>query len=136
MSVDLTVYLQRESMPTPEDWAEAIDELGFPAELDPEFDVDAFSGFLPCTFEDEDAGFEYESGPIEFVDDLELPSEFDFQVTLSTHSELRELSAAVVCAAVLCTIARGVLVDLQGDIRVTAEDAVSWAREQLRVIEG
>lgn len=134
MSVDLTVYMPRAAMPTPSVWAETIVELGFPAELDDEFDVDEFSGYLSCRFEDDDVGFEYSSGPVEFVDDLELPEEFDFQVTLSTHADLRELAAAVVCAAALCTVAGGVLVDPEGDVTVTAENAVAWARQQLDAI--
>jgi hypothetical protein len=46
MSVELTVYLARSAMPSTRDWAQAIVEAGFPAELDAEFDVDSFSGFL------------------------------------------------------------------------------------------
>ena len=135
MSVDLTVYLSRGAMPTPSAWADAIIESGFPAELDAAFDVDAFSGFLPCSFDGEDAAFDYLSGPIEFVDELELPSDFDFSVTFSTHSEMRELASSVVCAAILCSVSRGILVDPQADEVVRAEDAVAWAREMLEEID-
>ena len=135
MSTDLTVYMPRQAMPDPRDWAAAIVDIGFPAELDTEFDVDTFSGFLSCRYAGAEAGFEYFSGPIEFVDELELPSDFDFSVTFSTHSSLRELASAVVAAAVLCSLSRGILVDPQSDIAVAADDAVSWAREQLADIE-
>jgi len=135
MSVELTVYMAREAMPSPRDWAQAIVDAGFPAELDAEFDVDTFSGFLPCRYDGVDAGFEYLSGPIEFVDELELPSEFDFSVTFATHSSMRELASSVVSAAALCSVSAGILVDPQADVAVSASEAISWAREQLEEIE-
>lgn len=135
MSVDLTVYMAREAMPTPADWAQAIIDSGFPAELDADFDIDTFSGFLPCRYAGSDAGFEYSSGPIELVDDLDLPSEFDFSVTFATHSNMRELASSVTCAAILCTVSRGILVDPQADVAVPADDAISWARELLEEID-
>lgn len=131
MSVDLTVYLAREHMPNPSGWASAIVEAGFPAELDKNFDVDEFTGFLPCRYDGTDSGFEYTSGPIEYLDDLELPSDFDFSVTFATHSDERELAASVVAAAVLCSMCKGILVDPQADITVESSDAIEWAREQL-----
>jgi hypothetical protein len=131
MSVELTVYLPRAAMPSPSEWASAIRERGFDVELGTDLDVDEFSGFLPCRFEGEDAGFEYESGPIEFVDELELPSDFDFAVTFATHSSMRDLGTSVVCAGVLCALTRGVLVDPQADMTVSADEAVAWAREML-----
>ena len=135
MSVDLIVYMARSAMPSTRDWAEAIVEAGFPAELDAEFDVDDFSGFLPCRYGDADAGFEYLSGPIEFIDELELPSDFDFSVTFATHSSMRELASSVVSAAVLCSLSHGILVDPQADVAVSASGALAWAREQLEEIE-
>jgi hypothetical protein len=135
MSVEFTVYMRHTEMPDPLDWATAITDAGFPAELDSEFDVDAFSGFLPCRYAGADAGFEYNSGPIEFVDELTLPDDFDFSVTFVTHSDTRELASSIASAAVLCSLSRGVLVDPQADVAVSASDAIVWAREQLQEVE-
>lgn len=135
MSIDFTVYLPRGAMPAPRAWAEAIADSGFPAELTADFDVDEFSGFLPCRFDGVDAGFEYSSGPIEFIDELELPAEFDFSVTFTTHSSMRELAASAVCAAVLCAVTHGTLVDPQGDLTISSNEAISWARDQLEEID-
>jgi hypothetical protein len=135
MSIEFTVYMTREAMPSPRDWAQAIVDAGFSAELDTEFDVDAFSGFLPCRYDGVEAGFEYLSGPIEFVDELDLPSEFDFSVTFTTHSSMRELASSVVSAAALCSLSAGILVDPQADVAVSASEVISWAREQLEEIE-
>ena len=135
MSIELTVYLPRASMLTVRQWADAIVESGFPMELDSKFDVDAFTGFLPCRYENSSAGFEYASGPIEYVDELELPQEFDYSVTFTTHSDMRELASSVVSAAVLCSVSGGVLVDPQADVAITADDAIEWARDMLEEIE-
>ncbi len=135
MSVELTVYLSREMMPDPKRWAEAIVEAGFSVELDLDFDVDSFSGYLPCRYAGADSGFEYSSGPIEFIDELELPNEFDFSVTFSTHSDMRELASSVVAAGVLCSVGRGILVDPQADVTVKSDDAVAWASDQLDEID-
>ena len=134
MSVDLIVFTSRSRMPATRAWAQSIVDAGFPAELDHDFDVDTFSGFLPCRYAGADAGFEYLAGPAE-SGDLELPSGLDFSVTFTTHSELRELAASTVAAAVLCMLTGGVLVDPQADVTVPAEDALRWAREQLNEIE-
>jgi hypothetical protein len=40
-----------------------------------------------------------------------------------------------VSAAVLCSLSRGILVDPQADLKVTADEVISWAREQLAEIE-
>jgi hypothetical protein len=134
MSVDLIVFAARSSMPAPRAWARAIVDAGFDAELDHEFDVDTFTGYLPCRYAGVDAGFEYLAGPPE-AHHLELPADFDFSVTFSTHSDMRELAASTVAAAVLCALARGILYDPQGDVAVPAGDALKWAREQLKEID-
>lgn len=134
MSVEFTVYMSRKAMPSPREWAKSIVEAGFPAELHVRFDVDAFSGFLPCAFDGAEAGFEYESGAIELVDGLDLPEDFDFSVTFATHSDMRELAASVVSAGVLCSVTGGVLVDPQADVAVQGSDAIEWVREQLEEI--
>jgi hypothetical protein len=135
MSNELTVYLARETMPEPAVWARSILERGFDAEMDSDFDVEEFVGFLACRFDGEATGFEYSSGPIEYVDDLELPEEFDFSVTFTVHGDERELASATVCAAILCALGEGVLVDPQADSVVAAEDAVGWACDQLKDLD-
>ena len=134
MSVDLVVFMSRAAMPAPQTWANAIVEAGFPAELDSDFDVDTFSGFLPCAYDGAEAGFEYFAAPAE-PNHPKLPPEVDFSVTFTTHADMRELAAATVAAAVLCGLTDGILYDPQADLVVPASDASTWAREQLDEIE-
>ena len=62
MSVASSVFLMRSAMPTPKRWAAAIREAGFALKLDEDFDVETFSGFLPCEYEGVAAGLEYSFG--------------------------------------------------------------------------
>ena len=134
MSVDLVVFTARSTMPAPSAWARAIVDAGFPAELDPDFDVDDFSGFLPCRYGGVDAGFEYLAGPPE-IDDVELPPDLDFSVTFSTHSDMRELASSIAAAATLCSLTAGILYDPQSGDTVSSKEVLRWAREQLAELE-
>jgi hypothetical protein len=138
VSVDLTVYLARAKMPTPVRWARAICEADFPADLDADFDVDTFSGFLPCAYDGKPGGFEYFAGQVTDEDRVvrSLPAEYDFSVTFATHSDMRELATSVIAAAVLCQLAGGQLSDPQAGEDVGASQALSWAREMLDQLKG
>lgn len=134
MSVDLVVFTARRAMPAPRVWARSIVEAGFPAELDSDFDIDDFSGFLPCRYDGIDAGFEYLAGPPEAVE-LELGPEIDFSVTFVTHSDARELASSIAAAATLCSLTGGLLYDPQAGASVTAQDVMHWARETLAELQ-
>jgi hypothetical protein len=136
MSIDLQVYLERTNMPTPAAWARAIRDLGFAAALDEDFDVDQHTGFLPCRYGDKDAGFEYFAGELspDERSDLGVPEQFDFSVTFRTHSDMDELATSVICAAVLCHLTQGVLVDPQAGDEIEAASALEWAKQMLEEI--
>lgn len=133
MSVDLNVYLHRASMPNPSDWQEAIRAAGFPVEIDTGFDVDTFTGFLPCKLDSQLSGFEYFASPLdpEEAMELEAPAGADFSVTFVTHANLRELAASLAAASVLCQVSGGLLVDPQSGESYSGGDAVTWAKAEL-----
>jgi hypothetical protein len=137
MSVDLNVYLTRSKMPTPPKWAQAIAESGFQMEMDTDFDVDSFTGFLPCKFRGEETGFEYYSDPLTKEDqlDLGLPDSYDFSITFVTHADLRELAISVIASGVLCSIVQGVLCDPQSGESWSGKAVLSWIRAELAEIE-
>ncbi len=137
MSVDLIVYLPRGLMPSPQGWNQAIRDAGFPVQLDTDFDPDSFSGFLPCTFGEEETGFEYYSGRIGPSQQSELQSgpANDFQVILTTHADLNEFSTALIAASVLCHQCGGLLCDPQSGDEIPASEVLDWARKQLASLE-
>ncbi len=138
MSVDLIVYLPRSSMPLPEQWANGIREAGFPVDLDADFNVDTFTGFLPCRLEKKPSGFEYFSNVLSRQEQAELnaPQGCDFCVTLVAHSDMLECATSTIAAGILCQLSGGILFDPQSGDSYTADTALKWVREQLAEIEG
>jgi hypothetical protein len=133
MSLTSTVYLHHSKLPDPKAWAAAIRSAGFALEMDSDFDVKTFSGFLPCTHEGEKAGFEYYYGEI---DPADLSDETranlggrDVYVSFVSHSEIRELISAVIAASVLCDLADGVFHDDESGEDFSAQTALERARD-------
>ena len=133
MSYDLVVYLRRDAMPSPKAWHSAIVEAGFPAALDTDFDIDSFSGFLPCPVNGEISGFEYFASTVssEDVEDLELAPGTDFSVQFCIGSRPLELVSALAASSVLAAMSGGSLDDPQAGESVPANSAVSWAKAQI-----
>ncbi|MFT3777901.1 MAG: hypothetical protein QM772_06425 [Ottowia sp.] len=133
MSYDLVVYLKRDKMPSPAAWQSAIVEEGFPVALDADFDIDSFSGFLPCPVNGEISGFEYYASTIspEDAQDLELASGTDFSIQFCIGSRPLELVSALAASSVLAAVSGGSLDDPQAGESIPAHNAVSWAKAQL-----
>lgn len=140
MSVVIEVFLAGERMPTPEQWAAAIRAHGFEMDLDPDFDVRDFTGFLPCKYKGHDAGFEYYFDAVDWdADPGESDEELrkavagrDSYVSLVTHSSWHEFATSVIASGVLCAISDGVLID---DRPISASAAIAWAKEGERTVE-
>jgi len=132
MSVEMLVFLDSRSMPTPERWAAAIRESEFDMVLDTDFDVTSFTGFLPCKYKGSDAGFEY------FFDrlaDMEPEPDLvtrigvrDVAVSFITHYDVRELMTSIIASGVLCSITDGVLLDTEANKFVDASNAIQWSK--------
>ncbi|TDK66388.1 hypothetical protein [Sapientia aquatica] len=133
MSYDLNVYLSRQEMPTPIDWGEAIVKAGFPVELDSDFDVEAFKGFLPAPVRGEMAGFEYYAGPVtaDLAKKMKLNENINFTVMFAIGSRPLELVSALSAASVLTLLSGGVLVDPQEGKSYLGVDAIEWAHAQI-----
>ncbi|KRG63764.1 hypothetical protein ABB26_11205 [Stenotrophomonas humi] len=137
MSYDLIVYLKRNVMPSPEAWRAAIVEAGFPVALDSEFDMDTFSGFLPCPVRGEISGFEYYASNVssEDVEEMQLAPGTDFSVQFCIGSRPLELVSAIAASSVLAAMTGGSLDDPQTGESVLADSAIGWARHQLAQAE-
>lgn len=101
--------------------------------MDTDFAIESHSGFLPCTYAGAPAGFEYFFST---VAEMELEpgnvtaaiGDRDVGISLVTHASMRELATAVIAAAVLCTIADGVVQDEESGEITDAEAALADAR--------
>ena len=137
MSVDLNVFLSRSKMPDPSQWAQAIINAGFEARLDTDFDVDNFSGFLPCEYKSVEAGFEYYSDPVAIGEHTELgiDENYDFSVTFVTSSSIRELITSLICAGVLCQVSGGFYIDPQSGESYSSIEILDWIRAEVKECE-
>jgi hypothetical protein len=122
MPADLHVYLPRSSMLAPEQWAAAIIDAGYEAQLDPDFDVDTFNGFLRCSYKGEPAGFEYDSDHLTDNDReaLALPAKYDFVVSFITGSSIRDFITSLIASVVLCSQTGGLFSDPESGDRIPA----------------
>lgn len=139
MSITTIVFVAESRMIDAQQWASALRTHGFEVDLDTDFDVRTFTGFLPCKYKGGDAGFEYYYDPVAGLGDLDArvraaTAGLDHAVSFVTHSDLRELMTSVLSACVLCAETGGVLWDTEGDELVLASDAIARARTAEREI--
>ena len=111
MSADLNVFIKADQLPTREEWMEAIGKHGFQFKFDDEFNPEDHQGFLPCTFEGKEAGFEYYCDKIEetgFEDDPapELEGK-ELCVGFCSSFDREDLSCAMIAAGSLAKLTGG-----------------------------
>lgn len=128
MSVDLVVYLNRDRLPTCEQWQQAIAAEGIEMTMDA-VDTRTHTGFWPITHEKKECGFEYscntvdrQSFKLEGADEF-LIGDRDCSVTFRWHSSLEDAAAASTAAAVLSKLGDGVLFDPQCGEHVVGAEA-------------
>ena len=137
MSIHLNVYLARSSMPEPKQWAAAITEAGFDAQLDSDFDVDSKTGFLPCKYKGELAGFEYYADSVtpEERAALELSNVFDFAVMFVTGSNMRDFISSLIASGILCKLSGGIFFDPQRHDLTPAERVLEMLQSEVAECE-
>jgi len=133
MSVEMNVFLHADRLPTARQWADAIIAAGFEAHLDAAVDLDRHTGFIRCQYAGKDSGFELYRDEVE---DVELDPDVsqgigDRNLVMSfvSHGDLRELTCAIVAAAVLTSLTDGMYWDTEGEELFPAEGAITQAKE-------
>lgn len=105
MARSQTVYMNREDVPARADLQKAMDQLGFKVTLDHAYAPLKTSGYLPCTLDGEDAGFNMRFEAVASGLPPALTSGIDGRDTaigLSWAGDPREeLAALAVCAALV-----------------------------------
>jgi hypothetical protein len=93
-----TAYLNRQDVPARKSLQEAVDQLGFKLTLDDSYKPFESEGYLPCTMDGEDAGFD-----LRFEEVAESGSDGrDVAIKFRWSGDPREqLAALAVCAALV-----------------------------------
>lgn len=141
MSVDIHVILKQDHLATPGEWQQAITAAGFALELDTDFDPEEHLGYLPCRYQDEEAGFEYSFCQLEegWLDDEVMQSlgDRDSLVTFTTRSDMNGFISSTIASAVLCAITGGLLLDDSSEeLFVEADKAIAYGRAAEAAILG
>jgi len=139
MSVELHIFMHESRVPTRAVWQLAIQQLGFPTELDPTLDVRKDTGFSPTNYAGKSTGFEFYLEPA-----AELLTAYphiarkvrprDMCATFRWGGDLKEMSAALSAAAALTNLTDGIYFYPDDDILYSADEAVEATRRDLSSI--
>lgn len=132
--ITYNVFLDRTRLPAAADWARAIHEAGFDVQLNPDFQPDSYSGYLPCP--DDRTGFEYylesfTTPTLEFGDaGAKAIGVRNTVASLRFSGRSSDRDAASAAAATLAVMADGVLFDTEPGHFIAANAALAWARSE------
>jgi hypothetical protein len=134
MSLDLYVFFRRTDLPERPKWQAALDSLRTGVALDPAFNPNRHTCFVPCTCGGDETGFEFYIG-----DKAELAAgiaglredvqAFDGYADIVWHGEGKETVAATSAAAALAIATGGVLYDPQKSKQYSASGIAEFARQ-------
>ena len=139
MALILHIFLQDSQVPSRDVWQQTIEQLGFPAVLDPTLDLRNDTGFSPTIFRGQSTGFEFylESAADVLSSYQHITPKVDNRdmcATLRWGGDLAECGAAISAAAALTKLADGIYFYPDDDIVYGADEAVSATQEDLALI--
>jgi hypothetical protein len=131
VSVDVFVFLKRESLPSTAAWQRALDRLGIDVKLDATIEAVNHSGYWPARVGGQRSGFEILVGPIADVFGRAAPLGVDERDTVAdfvTHSDMRELQCSMFAAAGLGIETDGLIFDDDADGLMQPAELLEQAR--------
>lgn len=139
MAIELHTFVHDARVPHREAWQRAIEQLGFPAVLDPSLDLRKNAGFMPATYKGKATGFEAYLEPAANVlsgysQIASAVGDRDKCVTFRWGSDLTECAAALSAAAALVRLTDGIYFYPDDDLLYGADDALEVTRSNLSSI--
>ncbi|ARN80992.1 hypothetical protein [Methylocystis bryophila] len=129
MARALSAYLSRDNVPARKPLQQAIDALKLPLKLDSDYVPFETSGYLPCTLDGEDAGFDLRFGDVaEDVSTALNLGERNVALNLKWGGDPREEAAALIFCAALANDFDAVV---QGTEALSVKQLVAKARSLL-----
>jgi len=138
MARSQTAFLNRGDVPARQALQQAIDNLKFKLTLDDAYAPFKTSGYLPCTLEGEDAGFDIRFQEVGAQDrSPALQSKIgqkDAAIAFRWSGDVRELaSATIVCAALAKTFG-AIVHDPDADVVYDADQLIKKARAAVETL--
>jgi hypothetical protein len=139
MALELHIFMHDSRVPTREGWQQEIEQLGFPAVLEPSLDLRRDTGFRPTSFRGKATGFEFYLEPA--ADVLSSYSHIattvgarDKCATFRWSGDMAECGAAISAAAALTKLSDGIYFYPDDDILYNGDEAVAATRNDLEQI--
>lgn len=127
-----SAYLSRKEAPARQALQQAIDALKFKLTLDDAYAPFKTSGYLPCTLEGEDAGFDIRFQDADPARSAALQAELgdrECEITFRWSGDVREFASAMIVCAALAKSFGALVHDPEADVCVAAEDLIDKARK-------
>jgi len=130
MSYDLYLFLPVDALPGIAELKQALQDRDVPASIIDDDALTEWGGYVPMTLGEEDAGFEWDYGPIDVMFDDDPPVEtegYAHVATMMLGGDERELVCALDVAGVIAKRTGGVLFDPQEEQWYDAEQCLQLA---------
>ncbi|HLW63827.1 MAG TPA: hypothetical protein VKS79_00820 [Gemmataceae bacterium] len=103
MANEQFAFLKSGSVPTRDQWQQAIDRAGFDLKLDPKFEPHANVGFVPCTLNGGDSGVEmYFDDSTEFIEEFAaIAGDRDCCISFRWGGSMQECACAMIASFAL-----------------------------------
>lgn len=134
MSVDITVFVHKEKLPTLETLKNAINELDNQLNIDEEFSINDHEGFVPCSYNGEECGFEYwiEEVDDELLDEWEITkeeiSDRNMYLTFATRSGFTDLISSALISSAFCKISDGLSFDDDEELTINSSNCIEYGQ--------
>lgn len=134
-----TAFLDRKDAPARKDLQQAINGLKFKLELDNSYAPFKTAGYLPCTLEGEDAGFDIRFQEVE-ADLSKFPAlkarigARDAAIVFKWSGDAREYASAMIVSAALAKNFGAIAHDPDADALFGADDLIAKAREAVAAL--
>lgn len=139
MALEHFVYLAKNRLPTPQQWQMALRMSRSALKMDLDFELDTFSGYLPCVWKKKSCGFEYIFEEIEQSTradlEFELAPEWDAVVCFRHSTNPLDTMACCWAAASLALFSGGGLWAEDRDDLMVGETCTKWVRHQVKELE-
>jgi len=132
-----SAFIKRQDVPDRTALQSAIDNLKFKLSLDEAYAPFKTSGYLPCTLEGEDAGFDLRFKDADLTSSADMASEIgdrDIEIALKWSGDVREMAAAVIFSAALAQHFGALVHDPDTEVFVSAEELIKRARKAVSSI--
>lgn len=140
MSMELHVLVKDSRLPDVRRWQESIHALGFDLKLDPSLSIRDNTGFVPCTFKDQQSGFEFDISPASDI--VETFPEFEqrfagrnMSANFRWGGDMVEMACALVASAALAELCDGVWFDPQEGACLNPQEALEQVKSDVAAAE-